>query len=65
MEYCELCNIRKVNHSNVLHRQFTKNYRMAKVTKHICDKCFNEIKSKETKEARQYNEAEKILDGEA
>lgn len=48
MEYCELCNIRKVTHRNVLFRQSTPDWRPLNVTKDICDKCFNEIKPKET-----------------
>ncbi len=64
MEYCDLCNIRKITRRNVLIRQFSRDYNMSKVTKNICDKCFNEIKSKETDKTRRYNEAQKILDGE-
>jgi hypothetical protein len=64
VEYCDLCNVRKITHRNVLLRQFDRDHNMSKVTKNLCDKCFNEIKPKETNAARRFNKAEKILDGE-
>jgi hypothetical protein len=37
---------------------------LKKVTKDICDKCFNEIKPNATDRIRRYNKAQTILDGE-
>ena len=65
MEFCDICNVGRVTYPNVLFLDATDPmHPLKKVTKDICDKCFNEIKPNATDRIRRYNKAQTILDGE-